>query len=142
MSSNDELLSVDIDGPDPDSLNENIESTDRQEALAVARIWAFVVLVGIAFLSFFYALVSSLFDFRLSSYWHVGRVVAWLWVNCGAIGLGIWSWKNGRFPIADRKWLRGRRLILTWFATSLAWFMLPVVLKDAWDIMSAWLTKW
>lgn len=92
-----------------------------------------------------YALASAIFDFRISRYWHMDRALGWLWINGLTIGLGIWFWRKGRFPVAANKWLKGRearQVILMWLGGSLAWFMLPEVVDDAWDLISAQLSGW
>jgi hypothetical protein len=98
--------------------------------------WA--VPVAMVHLALIYAVASSAFNFRLPGYLHADKVLAWLWVNGAAIGVGAWFWKKGRVPVAAGKWLHGRRarwLILTWLGTSLAWFLLPAVLHDIWRVL-------
>ena len=145
MSTNREPSSIDAPGPDVVSVDEDMEAEDFREASGVARIWLWVVPVVVVHLALIYPLARSAFDFNIPAYLHVDGIAAWLWVNGGAIGLGIWFWKKGRIPIAAGKWLRGRRarsLILFWLGGSLAWFLLPAILNDMWDAFSAWLTVW
>lgn len=145
MSSNSEPPAIDVPKPGIVSIDPEREAEDWEEASGVARIWVWIVPVAMAHLALIYALVSRTFDFKLPAYLHSDLIFAWLWVNGAAVGLGAWFWKKGRIPVAAGKWLHGRRvrwLILIWLGSSLAWFLLPAVLGDGWDMLSALLNDW
>ena len=136
---------IGADSPDVVSVDAETEVQDWQEASGVARIWVWVVPIVVVHLALIYPLARSAFDFELPGYLHADKVAAWLWVNGAAIGLGVWLWKKGRVPVAAGKWIRGRRarwFILIWLGTSLAWFLLPAMLSDAWEMLSTRLPSW
>jgi hypothetical protein len=92
-----------------------------------------------------YQLARVVFDVQFPAYLHVEQIMGWLWLNGGAIGLGIWFCKKGRVPTAAGRWLHGRRarlLIPIWLGVSLVWFLLPAVLNDGWDALSSWRNDW
>jgi hypothetical protein len=145
MSSDGDVPRSDQGGPDIVEIDAITEAEDRQEAVEYARIWVWIVPVAVMHLALLYSIVRSVFDFRLPAYLHTNQVVAWLWVNGAAISLAIWLWKKGRFPIAPGKWLRGRQarwLILLWLGASLAWFVLPVLIKGAWAFLPPSVNGW
>jgi hypothetical protein len=145
MGSDDDLRATHYGGPDIVEVDAITEVEDRQEAVEYARIWVWIVPVAVVHLTLLYSVLRSVVDFRLPAYLQTSQVVAWLWVNGAAVGLGIWFWKKGRFPIAPGKWLRGRRarwLVLVWLVASLAWFLLPAIVGDVWDMLSASARDW
>jgi len=145
MSSNGEPSLMDDPSRDIVTIDQIAEAEDWDEASGAARIWAWVVPIALVHLAPIYALARWAFDFKLPSGLHGDRILVWLWANGAAIGLGVWFWKKGRIPIAPSKWLlgwRARRLTLMWLGASIAWFVLPAVVKDAWDLLSASLSDW
>ncbi len=138
---------ADFDSDDDDvvTIDPRIEAEEWQEASGVARLGAYAVPVAVAHLALIYVLARAVFGFELPPFLHSDRMIAWLWVNGAALGLGAWLWSKGRAPIAPGKWLRGIRArwaILIWLASSLAFFLLPAVLGDAWNALSDWLGGW
>jgi hypothetical protein len=112
---------------------------EREEATGVSRLGVFAVPVALAHVAALWLLARSVFGFSLPAFLHGERVVAWLWVNGGLLGLAVWFWRKGRVPVADGKWLAGTRargLVLLWLAASLAWFLLPAFLGDLWNALS------
>jgi hypothetical protein len=131
---------VDIVPVDP-----HAEALDVEEAhaFAGAAIWA--VPVGLAHLAVIYLILSAVTGFKLPAFLRSDAVFAWLWINGAALGLGIWSWKNGRVPVAAGKWMTGRRAklaILAWLGLSLLWFLLPGLLGDLWRGLTSPLGGW
>jgi hypothetical protein len=127
-------------GDDIIVISASVEDDEWQEASAVARLGAYAVPVAVVHAALLYAFARAVFDFRLPAFLQTDFIVAWLWVNGAAIGLGIWLWRKGRLPIAQGKWLTGKRArwaILTWFGSSLAWFILPAILRDVWTLISS-----
>jgi hypothetical protein len=94
--------------------------------------------VVLAHLALVLALVKAATGFHLPDFLHSERVAVWLWVNGGALAIGVWFWRKGRIPVAPRLWLKGRRareVILLWLGGSLVWFLLPSVLADIWETL-------
>ncbi len=140
-----EPLLKDLEGPDVFTVDAETEARDLRDVSETARIWVWIVPIAVVQLALIYALADSVFDFEIPAYVHVSGIASWLWVNGAAVGLAVWFWKKGRVPIVAGKWLRGRRvrwLILAWLGASLAWFVLPAVLSDAWDMVMTQLSNW
>jgi hypothetical protein len=67
-------------------------------------------------------------------------LVAWLWMNGAVVALAIWLWRKGRVPAVPGRWIggfRAKRLIVAWLGLSLAWFLLPMLLRDATAALSS-----
>ena len=132
-------------GDDFVRVDANVEADHWEEASGWARISVYAVPVAIAHLALVYALLSAIFEFRLPKFLHVDGLVAWLWVNGAALGLGAWLWRKGRFPLAPGQWLQGksaRWMIAIWLGASLGWFLLPAFLRDAWDALTRATSDW
>jgi hypothetical protein len=128
--SSDDLVAVDA----------NVEADDLEDARAFAKLGVWAVPVAIVHLFLLYALLRAITGFRLPTFLHADAVVAWLWVNGAAVALGIWLWRTGRVPARPGTWVRGPRakqLIVAWLGLSLAWFMLPVFLREVAQLLSS-----
>ncbi|HEV2569820.1 hypothetical protein [Sphingomonas sp.] len=109
MSSDGDLSTSEQGGSDIVEVDAVTEAEDRQEAVEYTQNWVWIMPAAVVHAALLYAVLRSVFDFRLHAYLHTSQVIAWLWVNGAAIGLGIWFWKKGRFPIAPGQWLQGRQ---------------------------------
>ena len=128
--SSDDLVTVDA----------NVEADDLEEARAFAKLGIWAVPIAIVHLFLLYALFRAITGVKLPNFLHADAVVAWLWVNGAAVALGIWLWRAGRVPARPGTWVRGpraKRLILAWLALSLAWFVLPGLLRGAAQFLSS-----
>jgi hypothetical protein len=122
-------------GQDVLSVDPQVEAEEQREAAVFSRIGVYIAPVVVAHLALLYFFANAVFGFRLPAFLHSDAIVAWLWVNGGAVALGVWLWKKGRVPIGAGKWVRGRRArwaVLLWLGASLACFLLPPLLADAW----------
>jgi hypothetical protein len=121
------------------SLDADAHAAEESEARSFARLGGWAMPVVVAHGALLFLLLQSAWGFQLPAFLHADRVVAWLWVNGAAIGLGLWLWRRGRVPVGGRRWLRGRRArmgVLLWLAASLAWFLLPAIAGDVWRALS------
>lgn len=126
------------EGQDVVTVDAETELRDLRDASGTARIWMWIAPIAVVHLALIYLLARSIFDFEVPAYANFSGVVAWLWVNGAAIGLAAWFWRKDRVPLVAGKWLRGRRsrwLIMAWLGASLAWFVFPTVLSDAWHML-------
>lgn len=126
-------------GEEIETIDEETEGLERDEASAMARLGVYAVPVAIAHLALIYFVMRAAFGFEVPRFLRADMVVAWLWVNGAALALGAWMWRKGRVPVAPGRWLKGRRArlsILLWLGLSLAWFLLPALLGEA----GQWLT--
>ena len=122
-------------GVEPDAVAELFE---RQEAETIAKLGIYVVPVVIIHVALLLWVVRAATGFSLETSPHAGRIIAWLWVNGAALTLGVWMWRKDRFPIGAREWLQGKRArwaIVTWLGCSLAWFMMPAMVEEAWHYL-------
>lgn len=121
------------------SVDPETERAEDGEARAFARLGGAAVPVAVAHLVLIFVLLKAAFGFELPAFLPAERVVAWLWVNGAAVGLGVWMWRKGRVPLGGGRWLGGRRArmaVLAWLALSLAWVLLPALLGAAWRVIS------
>jgi hypothetical protein len=127
------------------SLDPDAEREEQDEAHAFARLGGAAVPVAVVHLLLIFLVLQSAFGFELPRVLHADRVIAWLWVNGAGLALGAWLWRKGRVPVGKGQWLRGRRAragVLLWLGLSLAWFLLPALLGDAWRAVSASAGGW
>jgi hypothetical protein len=133
------------EGEDIVAVDADTDADAHREAHAFARTAMWAVPVAIAHLAVIYLILSAVTGFRLPAFLRSDALFAWLWVNGAALGLGVWSWKKGRVPVAAGKWMTGRRAkiaILAWLGVSLLWFLLPGLLGDLWRALTSPLGDW
>ncbi|HEX8194424.1 MAG TPA: hypothetical protein VF552_16160 [Allosphingosinicella sp.] len=121
------------------------EAQDIEEAAAFSRAAVWAVPVAIAHIALIYFIFSAVTGFRLPAFFRSDALVAWLWINGAAVGLGIWAWKKGRVQVSAGTWMTGRRAklaILAWLGLSLLWFLLPGLLGALWRAVSGSAGGW
>jgi hypothetical protein len=117
------------------SVDPHDEAADLEEATALSGAAMWAVPVAIAHLFVIYMILSAVTGFRLPAFLRSDDVVAWLWINGAAVGLGVWAWRKGRVQISAGRWMTGRHAklaILAWIGLSLLWFLLPSLLGGLW----------
>ena len=126
----------------PDS---NIEALDREETEIIAKLGRYIVPVVVIHVALLLWMVRAATGFSFEISPHAGQIILWLWVNGAAVTLGVWMWRRGRFPVGTSHWLRGKRArwaIVTWLGCSLAWFMMPAMVDEAWHYLSGLAGDW
>ncbi len=111
------------------------EAAEREDAAAFVRLGRGAVPVVVIHLAVIFLFLDAAVGLRLPAFLRSDLVLAWLWVNGAAVALAVWMWRKGRIPLAKGRWLGGRagkRLLLGWIGLSLAWFLLPSLLRSAW----------
>jgi hypothetical protein len=127
------------------AVDADTDADAHREARAFARTAVWAVPIALAHLAVIYLILSAVIGFRLPAFLRSDAVLAWLWVNGAAVGLGVWSWKKGRVPVAAGKWMTGRRAklaILAWLGLSLAWCLLPNLLGSLWRTVTGFSADW
>ncbi|MEA3003620.1 MAG: hypothetical protein QOH81_2408 [Sphingomonadales bacterium] len=130
---------------DIETLAADADADERRDASQISRLGTYAIPVAIVHLALISVLLRLTFGFSLPPFPHLDLVIIWLLVNGGAVALGMWMWAKGRIPLAAGKWLRGRRArwsVAAWLGLSLAWFLLPALLQDAWAALPAFLPAW
>ena len=135
------------DGGDAEQVREDeisvdpaIEADDLEDAKAFARLGVWIAPVVIVHLFLIYTLVRAVTGFTLPSFIRADLLTAWLWINGATVALAIWLWRKGRVPGIKGRWISGqraKRLILAWIALSIAWFLLPAVVRGIAQLLSA-----